>query len=131
MEAPLQQELVIEWEKGENIRLVFKYEKLGKFCFVCGTIGHLEIFCSDKFVAGSASSEKKWGAYFRAENNSIGGGHKEARKWIVGGRSKISSGRKEEGATINDHVFNFLQVYGMSKVRHDGFSEMVDGNQPY
>jgi hypothetical protein len=38
VEAPLQQELVIERKEGENIKLVFKYEKLGKFCFVCGMI---------------------------------------------------------------------------------------------
>ena len=72
--APLQQELVIEQEEGDNITLVFKYEKLGKFCFVCGTIGHIENFCSDKFDYGAASSVKNWGAYLRAENNSVGGG---------------------------------------------------------
>ncbi|KEH25633.1 DUF4283 domain protein [Medicago truncatula] len=30
VEAPLQQEFIIEREEGENIRLVFRYEKLGK-----------------------------------------------------------------------------------------------------
>jgi hypothetical protein len=68
---------------------------------VCGVIGHSENFCSDKFESGSENSEKKWGAYLRAENNSIGDGNKEASKWIVGGRSKNSGGRKEEGVAIN------------------------------
>jgi len=49
VEEPLQQDLVIEREEGENIKIVFKYEKLGKFCFVCGAIGHTENFCSDKY----------------------------------------------------------------------------------
>lgn len=75
--VPLQQELIIEREKGESIKLVFKFEKLGKFCFVCGVIGHSENFCSDKFEASSEGNSKKWGAYLRAENNSVG---EEAKK---------------------------------------------------
>jgi len=60
-EEPLQQDLVIEREEGANIKLVFKFEKLGKFCFICGAIGHMENFCSDKFESSSASSKKKKG----------------------------------------------------------------------
>ncbi|KEH26398.1 hypothetical protein MTR_6g053790 [Medicago truncatula] len=81
VEEPLQQELVIEREEGESIRLVF----------------------NDKFESCSASSKKKWGAYLRAENDSVGSSHKEATKWIVGGRSKNYGGRKEGGKTINDN----------------------------
>jgi len=96
VEEFLQQKLVIEREEGECIRLVFKYEKLGKFCFVCGAIGHSENFCSDKFESGSTTSKKKWGAYLCADNNSVGGLHKEVSKWVVGDQSKNFGGWKEE-----------------------------------
>jgi hypothetical protein len=110
LEEPLQKSLVIEREEGEDIKLVFKYEKLGKFCFVCGAIGHTENFCSDKFESSSASSERKWGAYFRAENSSSGGGNKVASRWIVDGRSKNSGGRNDEGSSINGFQSNNLSV---------------------
>jgi len=44
----LKQDLKIEREGGDDIRLVFKYEKLSKFCIVCGSIGHLEGLCNKK-----------------------------------------------------------------------------------
>jgi len=127
VEAPLQQELVIEREEGENIRLVFKYEKLGKFCFVCGAIGHSENFCSDKFESGSTSSEKKWGAFLRAENSSVGGSNKEASKWIVGGRSKNSGGRNEEGVAINDIHSHSLAINGNGISNHKVYGRIKVG----
>lgn len=110
LEEPLQQSLVIEREQGEDIKLVLKYEKLGKFCFVCGAIGHTENFCSDKLETSSASSEKKWGAFLRAENFSSGGGNKVASRWIVDGRNKNSGGRNDEGTSINGIKSNHLMV---------------------
>jgi len=127
LEAPLQQELVIEREEGENIRLVFKYEKLGKFCFVCGAIGHSENFCSDKFESEPDSSKKKWGAYLRAENSFVGGGNKETSKWIVGGRNKNSGGRKDEGATINDTHSHSLTINGNGISTHKVYGRIKVG----
>jgi ribonuclease BN (tRNA processing enzyme) len=82
-----------------------------------GFIGHTENFCSDKFESNSASSKKKWGVYLRAENNYASGGHKEASKWLVGGRSKNFGCRKEEGTTINDNQSSHSMAfdgYGIS-----------------
>jgi len=124
IEAPLQQELIIEREEGDDIKLLFKYEKLGKFCFVCGIIGHSENFCSEKFESGSAGRVKKWGAYLRAENNTVGGGQKEVNRWITGGRNKGSGGQMEGGATINDHHGHSMVIDGNKVSNHKVFGRI-------
>lgn len=135
VEEPLQQELVIEREAGDNIKLLLKYEKLGKFCFVCGVIGHSENFCNDKFENSSTSDKKKWGAHIRAENNSGGGGQKETSKWIIGGRSKVSGDRKDDGNVINENSNSLMTIdengvsnhklYGRIKVGIDAESRSL------
>lgn len=118
---------MIEREVGDSIRLVFKYEKLGKFCFVCGAIGHTENFCNDKFESSFSNSEKKWGAYLRADNNSVGGSSKETNKWITGDRSKNSGGRQEEGRAINDIQSHLLSVKGNGTSNHKLFGRIKVG----
>lgn len=127
VEEPLQQELVIEREEGDNIKLLLKYEKLGKFCFVCGVIGHSENFCSVKFESGSTSGMKRWGAYLRAENNSSSGGQKEGNKWVIGGRSRVSGDRKDEGADINDNQSHSMTTNGNGISNHKLYGRIKVG----
>lgn len=101
LEEPLQQDLVIERSAGGNIRLLFNYEKLGKFCFICGSIGHTDNFCQKKFETNFVAGHKRWGPHLRAENNSFGGGSASS-KWIIDGRSSNSGGRPVEGTSINE-----------------------------
>lgn len=63
IEQPLKQDLILEGDVQKymaNIWLVFKYGKLGKFCFVCGSIGHREIFCNKKYLKDFSNGEKRW-----------------------------------------------------------------------
>jgi len=85
LEEPLKQDLLIERESGEDIKLVFKYEHLGKFCFICGSIGHTENFCNHKYESNASSGGKKWGPHLHAENKSVGVGKPEANGWCVVG----------------------------------------------
>nr|GMC57863.1 uncharacterized protein LOC109192285 [Ipomoea batatas] len=39
----------IKPSKGEAFYVDFKYERFPTFCFLCGLIGHSEIFCSMQF----------------------------------------------------------------------------------
>jgi hypothetical protein len=48
------------------VKVIFKYEELGNFCFVCGIIGHTEHSCSKKHEPGYVEYEKKWGNFIRA-----------------------------------------------------------------
>jgi len=70
--------LIIVRSAGGNIKLIFKYEKLGKICFICCSIWHTDNLC-----------HKKWGPHFCAENNFLGGG-KASSKWLLDGRNSNS-----------------------------------------
>lgn len=129
MEEPLQQELVIEKEGGDPITLVLKYEKLGKLCFICGVLGHTNNFCDKKAEANEKNVGRQWGRYIRAESSSANDS-KSASKWLVGGRSASSGGRRGADPAINEsngnnsksgngHEFFNHRIYGRIKVTID------------
>jgi hypothetical protein len=103
-----QEPLKIEWsferEQGAEVKVIFKYEKLGNFCFVCGILGHTESGCSKKHEPGYAIAEKKWGNFIRAENGQLGG--VASNKWLRGGLNTAvndQNGASRSAATsIND-----------------------------
>jgi len=80
--------------------LLFKYKKLCKLCFICGSIGHTELFCKKKYESSEKNGERMWRSYLRAESNSTSGG-KLVSKWLVGGRSLNSGGQKDDGSLFN------------------------------
>ena len=129
MEHPLKQDLVIETKGGESIKLIFKFEKLGKLCFICGLLGHTNNFCNKKFMASEKHGRRKWGPYLRAKSSSAGGS-KPTSKWLVGGRSSNFSGQREEVATFNENKGNLSnsadghensnhKIYGRIKLTSD------------
>jgi len=59
IEEPLKQDLILERDVGENSMLVFKYEKLGMFCFIFGSLGHTNNFCHKKYEKDFVNGEKK------------------------------------------------------------------------
>lgn len=44
IEEPLKQDLIIECDARDNTRLMFKYEKLGKFCFIVVPLDIQKVF---------------------------------------------------------------------------------------
>jgi len=38
--------------------LLFKYKKLCKLCFICGSIGHTELFCNKKYESSEKNGER-------------------------------------------------------------------------
>ncbi|MCI40930.1 hypothetical protein A2U01_0062163, partial [Trifolium medium] len=59
-QEPLKTEWTFDREQGAAVKVIFKYEKLGNFCFVCGILGHTESYCSKKHEPDYAETEKKW-----------------------------------------------------------------------
>ncbi|XP_075486286.1 uncharacterized protein LOC142525885 [Primulina tabacum] len=51
---------------GDCVMIKFKYERLGSFCFVCGTLGYTESFCEKLFSSNDKNMAREWGTWLRA-----------------------------------------------------------------
>ncbi|KAL8534134.1 hypothetical protein ACS0TY_010226 [Phlomoides rotata] len=49
MALPLKSWKKLRQPSGEAFTVMFKYERLNSFCFVCGRLGHTEQFCEELF----------------------------------------------------------------------------------
>nr|KYP46238.1 Uncharacterized protein At4g02000 family [Cajanus cajan] len=64
---PLKKSKRIKKPGGEATVVLFKYEKLGPFCFVCGLLGHMEDSCEFLFNASEDDGQRGWGPELRAD----------------------------------------------------------------
>lgn len=62
---PLRRIVKFRNSKGQVVIIEVKYERLPIFCYVCGTIGHIERGCN-KVPEEEQVVEKQWGAWLRA-----------------------------------------------------------------
>ena len=51
---------------GSSLQVLFKYEYLGLFCFLCGKLGHTERFCDFYFSMATDSMALGWGNWLNA-----------------------------------------------------------------
>nr|KYP48764.1 hypothetical protein KK1_029566 [Cajanus cajan] len=55
---------------GDSQDILFKYERLGPFCFYCGLMGHLDDDCEQLFITLHDDDHRKWGIEIRADPRS-------------------------------------------------------------
>nr|GMD19222.1 uncharacterized protein LOC109173053 [Ipomoea batatas]GME06899.1 uncharacterized protein LOC109173053 [Ipomoea batatas] len=65
---PLVSQMRVRKNGGDWSWINFRYERLPHFCFICGLIGHTEMFCPKPIDDLNSSSEKQFGAWLRAPN---------------------------------------------------------------
>jgi hypothetical protein len=88
---PLKKDTKVMNEEGKWCTVNFKYEKLGVFCFVCGTMGHAKNKCEVRFSMEQDDGKREWSAEIRAEPRRQGG--RLVSRWLREERG----GREEHG----------------------------------
>ncbi|XP_058722179.1 uncharacterized protein LOC131593650 [Vicia villosa] len=109
VQLPLKKSWAFDRVEGEKVYLVFKFEKLGTFCFLYGIIGHSEKFCPRKLCSNLSNGANGWGNFLRAESIASGGNGGE-NKWLRNGRrikeSSLNSQSNEESSNgvVGEHM---------------------------
>ena len=62
---------LLRWKKirkadGGLVIVRFQYERLGVFCYLCGLIGHTDVFCPRLFHEPEQEVKPEWGAWLKA-----------------------------------------------------------------
>lgn len=63
---PLKRRMKIRRAGNDWFWIVFKYENVPTFCFICGLLGHSDKFCSHLFEAGEGEIVRPYGPWMRA-----------------------------------------------------------------
>ncbi|TXG51459.1 hypothetical protein EZV62_023983 [Acer yangbiense] len=107
---PLKRWLRLKLDKSNNIVMVsLKYERLPKFCYVCGRIGHASKNCSDEEAKIEAlkGESTKYGSWMRA---SVPDRKKVRIDHQIKGHSKVQSRGLEERSGVNEVCLQKLRT---------------------
>lgn len=69
---PLKQDWKVRARNGEWVSVVFKYERLGTFCFACGVLGHTDRTCEKLFEQDSDDGVRGWDASLKPVSRKLG-----------------------------------------------------------
>jgi 14-3-3 protein epsilon len=62
---PLQQSWKVRANEGNFVQIIFKYEKLGIFCYLCGLLGHTDKNCPKLFDMDHDDGSRGWSESIR------------------------------------------------------------------
>jgi 14-3-3 protein epsilon len=69
---PLQRSWKVRANEGNYVQIIFKYEKLGTFCYLCGLLGHTDKNCPKLFDMDHDDGVRGWGESLRPLITRIG-----------------------------------------------------------
>lgn len=95
---PLKKGKKIRLGSGEPSTVIFKYERLQFFCFICGKLGHTESMCDKLFDSNVSDISKNWGPFLKAPDrrNLPNSGDKWLRDYPVKDLGRTSIGQQEQ-----------------------------------
>jgi hypothetical protein len=77
---PLKQEWKVRAGRGDWVSVVFKYERLGTFCYACGLLGYNDRSCEQLFENDMDDGVRGWGDYLKTTSRKLGTGANN--KWL-------------------------------------------------
>lgn len=80
LDTPIKRRMKLRKSEKDWCWVNFKYKVIPTFCFICGMIGHVELFCDRLFDSLRESIEKPHGAWLRADPRRIT--HTMGEKWL-------------------------------------------------
>jgi 14-3-3 protein epsilon len=94
---PLKKDTRVKDRFGNWCTVLFKYEKLGTFCFLCGVLGHAENRCEIRFAMESDDGIRNWNNDLRAEPRRLAG--RQSSRWLLEERGGIPNSRGSGGGS--------------------------------
>nr|KYP42709.1 hypothetical protein KK1_035856 [Cajanus cajan]KYP42713.1 hypothetical protein KK1_035860 [Cajanus cajan]KYP67723.1 hypothetical protein KK1_024075 [Cajanus cajan] len=64
--SPFKKSKHVKKLEGDTHDILFKYKKLGLFCFYCGLLGHLDDSCDILFSKDQDDGHRRWSAELQA-----------------------------------------------------------------
>jgi hypothetical protein len=122
--VPLKKDWAIRKDGGDWVKVMFKYERLGTFCFLCGIIGHTDKFCERKFEDDYVEGVKGWGNFLKSESGRSGGGDTDNR-WLRDGRAVAS----EAAINVNNGQRVTAETFPNRSNSKEGTITVVNNNQ--
>lgn len=77
---PLRQEWQVRATGGEWIQILFKYERLGNFCYACGILGHTDRACEVLYDQEHDDGKRGWSVNLKFEPRKMGTA--ATNKWL-------------------------------------------------
>jgi 14-3-3 protein epsilon len=94
---PLKKDTKVKDRFGNWCIVLFKYKKLGIFCFICGVMGHAENRCEIRFAMDSDDGIRNWSNNLRAESRRSAG--RQSSRWLLDERGGSSNSRGGDGGS--------------------------------
>lgn len=94
---PLKKHKMLRKRDGSVTKIVFKYERLPSFCFVCGIIGHMDKHCPKIYALNEVEEEpeKGWGVELRAPSRAVQEKYKDRWERGAGGEAVVEENTAE------------------------------------
>jgi hypothetical protein len=113
VKEPLKKSFEFVLEHGAAVRVNFRYEKPGNFCYECGLIGHTDGSGPKRFEKGFVEGQQQWGPYLRSDYIGPEGGVVE-NPWLHDGRNR---GRRTWARAAE--CSNLHRVFGRVRIGRD------------